>query len=187
MANINLLPWREELKEFRKKVFAGVFIASIALSIMVIFIINMFIDDAISIQTGRNQYLQTEIVKLNEKIAAIKDIKTKKVLLLERMTVIKGLQGNRSVIVHIFDQLARAVPQGIYFKTLKVEGELFTLVGIAESNNKVAALMRQLDASPWFAHPNLTAVRKVNDDGERLNEFDLNFTLAKPNEEGGGT
>ena len=184
MAKINLLPWREELRELRKKVFAGVFAASVALALVIIFIIDMFINGAISTQQGRNQYLKNDIARLEKKIAAIKDIKAKKVLLLERMDVIKGLQGNRPVIVQVFDQLARVVPEGIYFKTLKVEGDLFTLVGIAESNNRVAALMRQLDASQWFTNPNLTAVRKVTDDGERLNEFDLNFTKVKPDDTG---
>ncbi|MDB2384361.1 PilN domain-containing protein [Endozoicomonas sp.] len=179
MAKINLLPWREELRELRKKVFVGVFGASVALALVVVFIIDLFISSSISAQQGRNQYLKNEIAQLEKKIEAIKDINAKKILLLERMDVIKGLQGNRSVIVQVFDQLARIVPEGIYFKTLKVEDDLFTLVGIAESNNRVAALMRQLDASQWFTNPNLTAVRKVNGDGERLNEFDLNFTKVK--------
>ncbi|MDD7804497.1 MAG: PilN domain-containing protein [Endozoicomonas sp. (ex Botrylloides leachii)] len=184
MAKINLLPWREELRELRKKVFFGIFCGAILLALVTLFIIDRFINSAINTQQIRNQYLNNEITQLEKKIVAIKDIKAKKILLLERMDVIKGLQGNRSVIVQVFDQLARVVPEGIYFKTLKIEGDLISLVGIAESNNRVAALMRQLDASQWFTNPNLTAVRKVNDEGERLNEFDLNFIKVKPNNEG---
>ena len=180
MAKINLLPWREELREQRKKIFAAAWGSVIISAAVIIFIFDLFMSEAISTQQNRNQYLKNEITLLEKRIVAIKDIKAKKIKLLERMEVIKGLQGNRPVIVRVFDQLARVVPEGVYFKTLKLEGDVLSLVGVAESNNRVAALMRQLDASPWFTNPNLTAVRKINEDGERLNEFDLTFIKVRP-------
>ncbi len=184
MAKINLLPWREELREQRKKIFAAVWGCTVLLAGAIIFVSDLFISDLVDSQQRRNQYLQNEINVLNKKIAEIKNIKEKKVMLLERMAVINGLQGNRPVIVRVFDELARIVPEGVYFKTLTINNDVLSMVGVAESNNRVAAIMRKIDSSPWFAEPNLTAVRKINEDGERLNEFDLTFRKASPDEEG---
>ncbi|WP_330926019.1 PilN domain-containing protein [Candidatus Sororendozoicomonas aggregata] len=184
MARINLLPWREELRERRKKTFVAIWGASVACAALIIFSIDRVISDSIRYQEARNQYIERELQQLDQRIVEIKEIKNKKVMILDRMAVIKGLEGNRPVIVQVFDQLARIVPEGIYFRTLQAEGKEFSLVGVAESNNRVAVLMRQLDASPWFADPNLTAVRKVDEQGEQLNEFDLSFTQTTPDEEG---
>ncbi len=182
MARINLLPWREALRERRKKAFIVTWSATAVCAALIIFSIDMIISDSIRYQKARNQYIEQKIQQLDQRIVEIKDIKNKKVMILDRMSVIKGLEGNRPVIVRVFDQLARIVPEGIYFRTLEAKGKQFSLVGVAESNNRVAALMRQLDASPWFSDPNLTAVRKVDEQGEKLNEFDLTFTQMTPDE-----
>lgn len=180
MAKINLLPWREARREQRKKLFSACWGGTVVLAGLILFIADLWISDAIDIQNSRNGYLQNNIQQLDKKIADIKDIREKKAQLLERMAVISGLQGNRPVIVRVFDQLVRVVPDGVYFKKLTVEGEQLSLVGIAESNNRVSMLMRQIHASPWFEKTNLTAVRKVVEDGGRLNEFELTFAKASP-------
>ncbi|WP_263082087.1 PilN domain-containing protein [Endozoicomonas sp. Mp262] len=180
MAKINLLPWREELREQRKKIFIAGWGGVIFFAVLIIVVSDFMISDAISIQQGRNRYLQNEIGSLDRKITEIKNIKKEKAQLVERMVVINGLQGNRPVIVRVFDELARIAPDGVYFKKLSVREFQLSLVGVAESNNRVSELMRKINSSSWFEDPNLTAVRKVVEDGERLNEFDLTFAKASP-------
>ena len=182
MARINLLPWREQLREERKKRFVAAWVMTILLSIGMIFIADLYISNGISYQQNRNQYLQNEINILNGRISEIKDLRKKKEQLLERMEVIQNLQGNRPVIVRVFDQLTRVVPEGIYFKDLKLKGDKLTLVGMAESNGRISALMRNFDASDWFTAPNMTAVRRIKKGSDRMNEFDLSVTQVTPAE-----
>ena len=186
MAKINLLPWREGLRKERKRQFMVVWCATVLFGIALVFIGGLHISDKISYQRGRNQYLQSHITQLNERISEIKDLKTKKEQLLERMKVIQNLQGNRTVIVRIFDLVARMIPEGMYFKKVALEGKQLSLVGVAESNNRISALMRDFDKSVWFTEPNLTAVRKVSENGQRWNEFDLTVEQINPNQTKGG-
>ena len=85
----------------------------------------------------------------------------------------------------VFDQLVRVVPKGVYFKNVSMEGSTLKLVGIAESNNQISALMRNFNSSNWFTDPNLTAVRKVKANGERQNEFDLTIQQTTPDSDEG--
>ncbi len=184
MARINLLPWREQLREERKKRFVAAWAMVVVASVALIFVGDLFISNAISSQQSRNQYLQNQINVLNKSIAEIKDLKSKKEELLERMEVIQKLQGNRPVIVRVFDEVAKMVPEGVYFKALRLQGDRLTLVGVAESNNLISSLMRNFDSSEWFTEPNLTAVRKITVNGERMNEFDLTIRQINPGQEG---
>ncbi|AMO57877.1 pilus assembly protein PilN [Endozoicomonas montiporae] len=183
MARINLLPWREQLREERKKRFITVLMMSIVLGAAVVFLGDLAVSSSVNAQASRNLYLQSHIKKLNKSIAEIKDLRKKREQLLERMTVIQGLQGNRPVSVRVFDQLVRVVPKGVYFKKVSMEDSTLKLVGIAESNNQISALMRNFNSSEWFTDPNLTAVRKVTANGERQNEFDLTIQQTTPDTE----
>ena len=180
MARINLLPWREQLREERKKRFLAALVATVAAGAAVIFTSGLFVSGSINAQMSRNQYLQTHINQLNQSIIEIKDLRNKREQLLERMNVIQSLQGNRPVSVRVFDQLTRMVPDGVFFKSVSLKGTVLKLVGVAESNNQISALMRNFDGSDWFTDPNLTAVRKVADGDERQNEFDLTVTQINP-------
>ncbi len=184
MARINLLPWREQLREERKKRFIAAWVAVVILSVGAVFTADLYISDGINNQQSRNQYLQAQINLLNKQISEIKDLKQKKELLLERMKVIQNLQGNRPVIVRVFDEVAKTVPDGVFFKSLQLEGNQLSLVGVAESNNRISELMRNLDASDWFTEPNLTAVRKITVNRERMNEFDLTVKQINPGQGG---
>ena len=185
MARINLLPWREQLREERKKRFVAAWLATIIASGLVVFLADVYINSGISTQQTRNQYLQNQVNSLNARITEIKDLKSKKGQLLERMEVIQNLQGNRPVSVRVFDEVAKVIPDGVYFKDLKLEGNRLTLVGVAESNNRISELMRQFDSSAWFTEPNLTGVRKITLNGERMNEFDLTIKQVNPGRVGG--
>ena len=189
MARINLLPWREQLREERKKQFFIALFISLGLGGLVVFAGDLLIGGAVSEQASRNRYLQTHISTLDNSIEEIKNLQMKREQLLERMNVIQSLQGNRPVSVRVFDQLARVVPKGLYFKKVSMEGRILKLVGIAQSNDQISTLMRNFDNSDWFTDPNLTAVRKVSDNGERQNEFDLTILQTEPasTDEGGSS
>lgn len=187
MARINLLPWRDELREERKKQFFAIWGVVVVASLGILFLADLYISNGVNEQQRRNQYLQNEINLVNNKIAEIKELRIRKEALLERMEVIQGLQGNRPVIVRVFDEVAKVVPEGVYFKDLAIEGNQLTLIGVSESNSRISALMRNFDASDWFTDPNLTAVRKVAEGGERMNEFDLTVRQVTPGMDEGGS
>ena len=180
MARINLLPWRDQLRDERKKQFFAIWGATVVASLGILFMADLYISDGVNQQQRRNQYLQNQISLLNKSITEIKDLRTRKEQLLERMEVIQGLQGNRPVIVRVFDEVAKVIPEGVYFKDLAIDGNQLTLVGVSESNSRISALMRNFDASDWFTEPNLTAVRKIAEGGEQMNEFDLTVKQINP-------
>ena len=180
MARINLLPWRDALRKERKQRFVALWGMTVLAAAALVFIGDLYISSSIDHQFSRNQYLQTQIAQLDQRISEIKDLKTKKEQLLERMEVIQNLQGNRPVIVRMFDQVARIVPEGVYFKEVALSNNRLTLVGVADANDRISALMRNFDDSDWFAEPNLTAVRKVTASSQRWNEFDLTVMQINP-------
>ena len=185
MAKINLLPWREQRREERKKQFIAMLAATVVASVAIIFMADLYISDSVNHQQKRNQYLQSKIDVMNKSITEIKDLRARKNQLLKRTEVIQGLQGNRPVIVRVFDEVAKVVPEGVYFKDLSIEGHQLMLVGVADSNSRISALMRNFNASDWFTDPNLTAVRKIAENGERLNEFDLTVKQINPGQDEG--
>lgn len=101
------------------------------------------------------------------------------------MQVIQDLQGNRPVIVRIFDQLVRTLGTGVFYNQLQVQGNVVTVTGVAESNNRISELMRNLDASEWFQNPNLRGLREAADYGDQASFFDLSFNQTLPNRVGG--
>lgn len=180
MARINLLPWREAARKERKQRFLVLWCLTVLAAGVLVFMGDLYFSSGIDHQHNRNKYLQSKISKLDGRISEIKDLKTKKEQLLERMEVIQNLQGNRPVIVRIFDQVARIVPEGVYFKEVTLEDDRLTLVGVAEANNRISALMRNFEESDWFTEPNLTAVRKVTASSQHWNEFDLTVMQINP-------
>lgn len=165
MARINLLPWREELREQRKQQFlvilGGVLVASAAL----VFLGDQYFTAAIENQNARNDFLRKEIVVLDARIKEISELKSRRQQLLERMKIIQDLQGNRPIIGRVFDQLVRTLPDGVYFTDLKMTGRNIAIAGAAESNNRVSNLMRNMDASEWLTAPTLNEVKAVTQGG----------------------
>ncbi len=177
MAKINLRPWREELRKDRQNEYIAilgfVFIAAVAIW----WSINSAYMSAIEGQQYRNQYIETQSASLDKKIKEIKELRTKKNQLLERMRLIQDLQGNRPVIVRIFDEMARVMPNDLFFESVTAEGNGFSLKGRASSNDKVSQLMRNFDQSPWFSNPNLLGV-KANKSG--FNSFEMQVSRSRP-------
>ena len=189
MAKINLLPWREERRKERQQQFLLTVVA-VALFGGVLFLgAQSMVSSSISSQQNRNTFMQGKIAELDKKIVEIKELQQRREQLEERMNVIQSLQGNRPIVVHQLDELPRRIPDGMYYSSVEKQGNLFKITGIAESNNRISKLMRNIDESDWFSSPNLSSVKATNQtigEQETANEFNLTFTGVKLESEKGG-
>ena len=190
MAKINLLPWREQLREERKQQFlvslGGVFV----LGAVMVLAADRYLNSEMEYQDARNNFIQQEITALDGRIREIAELKQRRAQLLERMKIIQDLQGNRPIIVHVFDELVRTLPDGVYFTNLKMTGSNISIGGVTESNNRVSALMRNLDASEWLALPNLVGVKTAAATpgaavADQSSEFNLTVVQTRRGEEPG--
>ena len=180
MIRINLLPHREE-KRLAQKRQMGVIAGGVAiLGVVSVLLGYTIIAGIIEYQKGNNDFLKSEISKLDKEIAEIKALKEKTKSLLDRKKVVEDLQTDRSSSVHLLDQLVRQLPEGIYLKTIKQTGKVITLQGYAQSNARVSTLMRNLEESPWLESPNLVEVKAVTVNNLRANEFTLTVVLSPP-------
>lgn len=186
MARINLLPWREQRREERKQRFLAALGAVLVGAAALVFAGDQLLNAAIARQSARNDYVRKEIAALDARIKEISELRKRRQELLERMKIIQDLQGNRPVIARVFDQLVRTLPDGVYFTSLKMTGKTIAIGGAAESNNRVSALMRNLDASEWLAAPNLTEVKAVTAGAvDQANVFQLTVQQTRPGEASG--
>jgi len=183
MANINLLPWREELREERNRNFYAVIGLVLFAAAASVFAVYSYLEASADGQRARNAYLQGEIAALDKRIVEIQELKETRSELIERMELIQALQGNRPVIVRVFDEIVRSVPSDLYFNKLEVDGNKVLISGIASSNNRVSALMRNFDQSAWFRDPSLI---KVESKSAGVNEFEIVMTRVDPKEQEGG-
>ena len=189
MTKINLLPWREERRQELKRQFFVILFGVALIGAGCVYLVEMAVQTQIESQRNRNNFIVGETKKLDAKIKEIEELKKKRERLVERMNVIQDLQGNRPEIVHVFDQLAKTVPDGVFYKSIKVAGDTFNINGLAEANNRVSNLMRNLNASPLFSEPSLSTVKTVERNGEDWSEFALTVKkkkLAKAEGEGEG-
>lgn len=175
---INLLPHRELKRKVQQQRFITLAVLTALLGLMMVWGVNELVLDQIDYQEGRNQYLQNEISRLDKKITEIKSIKEKIQELLARKNVVESLQGDRAKAVHMLDQVARQMPEGVYLKSLKQKDNHVQLAGYAQSNAWVSTLMRNLDASPWLESPLLIEIKATTVNGVRLSEFDLDIRLS---------
>lgn len=180
MARINLLPWREAYRQEKKKEFIGILVGVLILAGLLAYLWVSGIQSSISDQQARNRMLQTEISALDAAVAEIQQLRQKREELLARMRVIQDLEGTRPVIVRYFDEMVRAVPDGVYLNRVQRQGEVIMLEGIAESNNRVSSFMRNLDESDWFASPNLSSVTAAPEQGEQANAFRMSVRTSAP-------
>ncbi|PZW99232.1 type IV pilus assembly protein PilN [Pseudomonas sp. 478] len=187
MARINLLPWREELREARRKRFLLTLVGVMVGAVGAVLIANQAISGAIDRQVARNDYIGKQIAVVDERIKQISDLKARRQQLVERRRIIQDLQGNRPISGRIFDQLARTLPDGVYFTEVKMAGKSLSITGAAESNNRVSDLMRNLDASDWFDAPSLTEVKATTAGQlDQTNVFQLTVRQAQPAATEGG-
>src|SRR5690606_22437757 len=161
MARINLLPWREQLREERKKQFISILVLIVLFAGLLVFLGDRNLNGKIDQQNARNDFLQSEIRLLDGRIKEIEQLQARRTQLLDRMKIIQDLQGNRPIIVRVFDEMVRTLPEGVYFTSVNMKGPVINVKGGAESNSLVSNLMRQMDGSDWLAAPNVTAVKAV--------------------------
>jgi len=171
MPRINLLPWREAERKKRQRDFgiamAGGVVAAVAGILVTIFIYSQMISN----QEARNQRLTNEIVELEKSITEIDGLERQKERLLARMEIIEELQKSRPEIVHLFDEIARRLPNGVYLSGLKQTGSRVEVRGVAQSSTRVSALMRAIDASEWMVDPEVDRVETTQRGASRQAEF----------------
>lgn len=158
MARINLLPWREKLRKEREKQFYLIVGAVVATTLSIMVVIHITINNLIGAQEIRNQFLTQQISNLDQQIAAIQSLETEKTRLLNRMNVIQQLQTSRPEIVHLYEEIVTALPDGSYLLKLEHEKGVIKIEGVAESNARISSFMRNLDDSSWLQDPELIVI-----------------------------
>ena len=171
MPRINLLPWREEERKKRQRDFGVAMAAGVVAAIAVVLATMFFYSQMISSQEERNARLTAEIAELQKSIEEIDGLERQKERLLARMEIIERLQKSRPEIVHLFDEMARQLPEGVYLKGMKQTGSRVEIRGIAQSSTRVSALMRQIDASDWMMDPEVERVETKQSGSSRQAEF----------------
>jgi type IV pilus assembly protein PilN len=175
---INLLPHREERRKERQRQFLIMLAATALAGGATWYLGSQYFDQRISSQESRNAILKTEMVKLDKQIEDIKRLKEQTSALLARKQVVEALQTNRSEGVKLIDQIGK-IPEGVYLKNIKQAGSKVNIVGYAQSNARVSALMRDLEVSPVLRTPELVEIKAANLNNQRTNEFTLNTTMRQ--------
>lgn len=177
MARINLLPWREVERKRRQHEFAGITVAALAVTLVLGVAVHLVMGKLISNQDDRNQFLRHQISLLDEQIREIRDLEKTRARLLARMDVIQQLQVSRPEIVHLFDELVIDIPEGVYLTKVIQSGNSIVVDGLAQSNARVSAFMRNIEASKWIGNPSLNVINKA---GAGMSRFKLRFKQLKP-------
>ena len=158
MPRINLLPWREQERKVRRREFMVAAGGAVFAAVVFVGGGKLVYSSWIDAQNEKNALLKKEIVKLDAQIADIQDLENRKQRLVARMEIIERLQRKRPEIVHLFDELVKTVPQGIYLTTIKENGNKLEIHGVAQSSTRVSTFMRNIDSSTWMDNPVLMVV-----------------------------
>lgn len=178
MAHVNLLPWREAQRQRHKKQYIGSLVA-ISIAVLAVFwILGEVIDQQIRNQNSRNNYLEQQIGVLDTQIERIKDIRSSKAEIAQRMALIEQLQISKNVSPIVFDELARIVPAGVSFEKMSRNGNLIEIVGISESNNRLSAFMRNLQQSEVFTSGELSSITADVSTSNAVSDFKLTFSIT---------
>src|SRR5262249_26586034 len=172
MPRINLLPWREEQRKERKLAFTVALGVSALTAGVVTFAIYLMFSSMIDAQERRNEQLRAEIKKLDKQIEEINSLESAKQKFIARMEIIEKLQRSRPEIVHVFDEIVRALPDGVYLTAVKQTDRRLKFDGVAQSSTRVSSFMRNIDGSEWLRNPELEVVQTTKDKGTGSN-----FTL----------
>ena len=170
---INLLDWRAERRELRKRQFFQMLALGGLVGVIVAGSLYFHASGAVEHQRARNQYLTQQVAEIDQKIKEIESLERTRDNLLARMRVIETLQSSRSASVHFFDEVVETLPEGVSLTLLRQQGEQVTIEGVADSNGRVSAYMKNLDASEWFEDPRLVVIRATEAGRGRASEFTL--------------
>ncbi len=182
MHRLNLLPWRAELRKQRQRDFYAMLGLAFTVTLLLMFLWSAEINARKDFQLERNRYLESEIAILDTKIKEIQELEAKKKALIARMEVIQQLQSSRPEIVHLFDELGRTTPEGVYLTDLIQTDNTITVDGMAQSNARVSAYMRNLEASKWLKDPILKIIEASGKESkkERYSKFTLQMKQSSP-------
>ena len=179
MIRINLLPHREEKRKARRQQFYALLGMVSVLAGLIWFLGYTLINGQIGAQAEKNEFLKREIAILDKDIEEIKKLKAQTDALLARKNIIETLQANRSETVHLFNELARQVPEGIYLRSIKQTGAKLSLAGVAASNARITTLMNNLDESPLLENSRLIETKAETINNRRLNAFSLESSITR--------
>lgn len=158
MPRINLLPWRETLKQEREIRFGIITATALVCAGLIVLGVHIYMQSWIGYQKERNAYLDREIQEADKKIAEIEELDKYKTGLVNRMNVIQELQKSRPKVVHLFDELVRQIPDGVYFTSMKQKDSTITLAGVAQSEARVSSLMRNVEKSAYLTSPKIIVI-----------------------------
>src|ERR1700674_6100677 len=186
MPRINLLPWREQERKVRRREFmvalGGAAFAAVIFVLGGKLVYSSWIDS----QNAKNTLLKKEIVKLDAQIADIQDLENRKQRLVPRMEIIEKLQRKRPEIVHLFDEIVKTIPEGIYLTAIKQTGNKLEIHGIAQSSTRVSTFMRNIDSSVWMDNPVLKVVESAKESPTGGSNFTLDSDVVGVDLEHGG-
>ena len=185
MIRINLLPHRELKRRERRQQFYVVSGMMIVAGLIIGVLVHTVMAGYVERQERRNAFLKAEIGKLDTEIAEIKRLREQIDALLARKQVIESLQATRAQSVHLFNELAKRTPDGVYLRSIKQTGAKIALLGYSQSNSRVSNLMRSLDESPFLAQPGLVEVKSATLNNRRVSDFALNINIEGPKAEEG--
>jgi type IV pilus assembly protein PilN len=186
MPRINLLPWREQERKVRRREFAVALGAAAFAAVIFVMGGKLLYTSWTDSQNEKNNLLKKEIVKLDAAIADIQDLENRKQRLVARMEIIEKLQRKRPEIVHLFDELVKTVPEGIYLTAIKQTGNKLEIHGIAQSSTRVSTFMRNIDSSTWMDNPQLQVVEAAKDSPTGGSNFTLTSDVVGVDLENGG-
>lgn len=165
MPSINLLPWRQALRQRRRKEFLIGIGAAVALAVVVALLAHLTVSSMIDAQKRRNELLKAEISELDKAIEQILVLEEQKARMIARMQVIDTLQSSRPEVVKLFDEIVATLPEGVYLTSVKQGGRKIEFNGVAQSSTRVSAFMRNIDASESLSAPELKVIQTGRDTG----------------------
>jgi type IV pilus assembly protein PilN len=181
MARINLLPWREEARKERQRQFLYSLMGTLVLGAILVLIVGLFFDQRISYQEARNQQIQIEINRLQQRIDRIAELEKTRDRLLSRKQVIESLQASRSLTVELLDKLAKTIPVGVTLATVRQQGSNLTLMGTSQSNARVSAYLQSLEKMDLFVNPELQYVRTAAKQTSRVEPYEFSIRVKLDN------
>ena len=182
MARINLLPWREEARRERQRQFMYSLLATLVLGAVLVLIVGVFFDQRISDQEARNQRIQVEINRHEQRIERIAELESTRNRLISRKQIIESLQASRSLTVELLDKLAKTIPVGVTLTNVRQQGLMLTLLGTSQSNARVSAYLQSLEKMDLFDNPELQYVRASERPENRFETYDFAIRVKLNNQ-----
>jgi len=183
MPTFNLLPWREEAKRQRQIQFNTMAGATFAIAVVMVLLVTTLIDNAVVLQQQKNNYVRQEIQVVDHKIEEIKELRQAKNNLRRRMDLIERLQNTRNLSTHLLDSIASVISPGVYLNSVSRKGSTISFKGLAESNNHLANMLRNIESSQWLRNPLVQHINVKKGEIRQLNSFalrvDVNTALKK--------